>query len=68
MYIDAFASQSGAESQSSVLRFCQELLDEEVAYLMVKGCQGNSSMCPPQQQAWLKVSEKGPFKDKNYTY
>jgi adenosylhomocysteinase len=67
LYKDAFANKS-EENKKLYVEVLPKLLDEEVAYLMVKGFRGTVTKLTPQQQEYIKVSEKGPFKDKNYTY
>jgi adenosylhomocysteinase len=44
------------------------VLDEEVASLMVKGFGGVLTKLTSQQEEYIGVSKKGPFKKDSYSY
>ena len=67
LFKEGFANKT-SESKKLYVKVLPKLLDEEVAHLMVKGFRGTITKLTPQQQEYIKVKEKGPFKDNNYTY
>ena len=67
LFKDAFASKKQNEKKLYV-KVLPKHLDEEVAALMVKGFGGTLTKLTKEQQKYISVDEKGPFKDDSYNY
>ncbi len=67
LYREKFAEKSASEKEIYV-KVLPKNLDEEVASLMVSGFGGTLTKLTKQQQEYISVNEKGPFKGDSYSY
>ena len=67
LYREKFAEKSASEKEIYV-KVLPKNLDEEVASLMVRGFGGTLTKLTKQQQEYISVNEKGPFKGDSYSY
>ncbi len=67
LYSEKFAHKPANEKKLYV-KVLPKKLDEEVASLMVSGFGGTLTKLTKQQQKYISVDEKGPFKDDSYSY
>ena len=67
LYKNKFADKP-INKQELFVKVLPKKLDEEVASLMVKGFGGTLTKLTKQQQEYISVDEKGPFKGDSYSY
>ena len=67
LYKNKFADKP-FDKQKLFVKVLPKKLDEEVASLMVKGFGGTLTKLTKQQQDYISVDEKGPFKGDSYSY
>ncbi len=67
LYKNKFADKSIDEKELYV-KVLPKKLDEEVASLMVKGFGGTLTKLTKEQQEYISIDEKGPFKGDSYSY
>ena len=69
LYKDKFADLSKEEKLKKVsVKVLPKYLDEEVAYLMVKGFGGTLTKLTKEQADYIGVEQEGPFKEDSYNY
>ena len=67
LYKNKFADKP-FDKKKLFVKVLPKKLDEEVASLMVKGFGGTLTKLTKQQQDYISVDEKGPFKGDSYNY
>ena len=67
LFKDGFANKPETDKKLYV-KVLPKKLDEEVAFLMVKGFGGTLTKLTKQQQDYISVEEDGPFKGDSYSY
>ena len=67
LFKEGYASKKPHERELYV-KVLPKKLDEEVASLMVQGFGGTITKLTKQQQDYISVDEKGPFKNDSYSY
>ena len=67
LFKDGFANKS-KDDREVYVKVLPKKLDEEVAYLMVKGFGGTLTKLTNLQSEYISISDEGPFKDDTYSY